>query len=254
MNIKYAVSDTTVMTGRVMKQLLRSVDTIITVLIMPIMILLVFRYVIGGAMNYGGYGSADYLLSGILIYTVLSGISYVAYRLSADVQKGIFERFHSMPIAKSSILGGHVLTSVITNMVSVVAVILIGLLIGFRPQADILQWLAAAGVMLLFTVAMTWVSVFFGLIAKTVESASIFAYLLMGLGFMSSAFAPVDTMPSGLAAFARYQPITPIVDSVRELLLGQPVWSDVLIALAWCVGIIAVFWVLSVRAYKRKMR
>lgn len=254
MNIKYAISDTAVMTGRVMKQLLRSVDTIITVLIMPIMMLLAFRYVFGGAMSYGAYSSVDYILPGILMFTVISGIAYVAFRLNTDVQKGIFERFHSMPIAKSSILGGHALTSIITNMLSVAAVMLIGLLVGFRPQADLAGWLAAVGVTLLFTAAMTWVSVFFGLIAKTVESASVFSYLLMGLGFVSSAFAPVDTMPAGLAAFARYQPMTPIVDSVRGLLLGNPVRSDVLIALAWCVGIIAVFWVLSVRAYKRRMR
>jgi ABC-2 type transport system permease protein len=254
MNIKYAIGDTVVMTSRVMKQILRSVDTIITVLIMPIMMMLAFRYVFGGAMSFGAYGAADYILPGILMFTVMSGIAYVAYRLNIDVQKGIFERFHSMPIAKSSILGGHVLTSVITNMISVIAVILVGLLIGFRPQAGAVQWFLATAIMLLFTAAMTWVSVFFGLIAKSVESASVFSYLLMGLAFVSSAFAPVDTMPAALAAFARYQPMTAIADSVRCLLLGQPTGHSLPVALAWCIVIGAAFWALSVRAYTRKMR
>ncbi|MDR2751389.1 MAG: ABC transporter permease, partial [Clostridiales bacterium] len=134
-----AIADTLVMTGRVMKQVTRSVDTVITVLIMPVMMLLAFRYVLGGAMNYGSFSSSNYILPGILMYAVLSGVSYTGFRLSIDVKKGIFERFHSMPIAKSSILGGHVLTSAIANMLSVIAVALAGLLTGFKPHADLGQ-------------------------------------------------------------------------------------------------------------------
>jgi ABC-2 type transport system permease protein len=253
MSIKYAISDTGVMTGRVLRQMLRSVDTLITVLLMPIMILLLMRYVFGGAMNLGA-GTADYVLPGVILMCILSGIAYTAFRLNIDVQKGIFERFHSMPIAKSSILGGHVLSSVVSNAASVIALILIGLLVGFRPQADLTGWLLAAVILLLFTAAMTWMSVFFGLIAKSPETAGAFSYLLLALAFVSSSFVPVETMPAGLAAFARYQPMTPIADSVRSLLLGQPAGSSVWIALAWCVGIGAAFWALSVRAYRQRRR
>jgi ABC-2 type transport system permease protein len=254
MNIRYALSDTAVMTGRVMKQILRSVDTIITVLLMPIMMLLAFTFVFGGAMNLGGVSSADYMLPGVIITCILSGVAYTAYRLKADTQKGIFERFHSMPIAKSSILGGHVLTSVISNVLSVVVIVLVGLLVGTRPQASFIGWLQVIAIVLLFTVAMTWTSVFFGLIAKSLETAGIFSYLLIGLAFTGSAFVPVETMPAALAAFARYQPMTSIADSLRLLLLGRPAGTVIWIALAWCVGIGAAFWALSVRAYKQKAR
>jgi ABC-2 type transport system permease protein len=252
--MRYAIKDTATMTGRVMRQLLRSVDTIVTVLILPIMMLLLFRYVIGGAMDFGAFGAADYVLPGVLLMTIVSGIAYVAYRLAADVQRGIFERFHSMPIAKSSILGGHALTSVITNAASVVAVLLAGLLVGFRPQAGPAEWLLAAALLLLFTTALTWVSIFFGLLSKSLETAGIFSYPLIGLEFASSAFAPVDSMPAGLAAFARVQPMTPIADSVRLLLAGRSAGGDLWLAFAWCLGIIAAFWALSVWAYRRRGR
>ncbi|MDR1796311.1 MAG: ABC transporter permease [Clostridiales Family XIII bacterium] len=252
--IQYAISDTVVMTGRVMKQVLRSLDTIITVLLMPVALLLAMNYVIGGAMDLGGVATADYMLPGIIIMCVLSGVAYTAYRLHVDVQKGIFERFHSMPIAKSSILGGHVLTSVVTNAVSVIAIVLIGLLIGFRPAAGAVGWLLAALVVLLFITAMTWISVFFGLITKSVETVGVFSYLLIGLTFTSSSFAPVSSMPPALAAFARHQPMTAVADSIRLLLLGEPVGSSFAASIVWCVAIGAVFWALSVNAYRRQQR
>jgi ABC-2 type transport system permease protein len=254
MNVKYAISDTFVMTGRVMKQVLRSVDTIITVLLMPVMMLLAFTFVLGGAMNLGGVGSADYMLPGVILMCVLNGVSYTAYRLKADVQRGIFERFYSMPIARSSILGGHVLTSIISNCVSVAAVILVGVLVGSRPQPGFTGWLQTAGIVLLFTAAATWISVFFGLVAKSLETAGIFSYLLIGLTFTSSSFAPVDSMPPALAAFARYQPMTPIADSLRLLLLGQPAGNTAWMAAVWCAGAMAVFWALSIMAYNRQQQ
>jgi ABC-2 type transport system permease protein len=254
MNIRYAISDTLVMTGRVLKQILRSPDTIITVLLMPVLTLLAMNYVFGGAMNLGGVGIANYMLAGVIMTCVLSGIAYTAYRLRIDVQQGIFERFHSMPVAKSSILGGHVLTSLASNAVSVVAIILIGLLIGFRPEASVLGWLLATLIILLFIAAMTWISVFFGLVTKSLETVGIFVYPLIGLAFTSSSFVPVDTMPTALAAFAKYQPMTPIADSVRLLLLGEPVGSSLPIAIAWCLIIGAAFWLLSVKAYGQKRR
>jgi ABC-2 type transport system permease protein len=252
MNIGYAISDTAVMTGRVARHVLRSLDTIITALIMPIAILLAMNYVFGGALNLGGVAAADYMLAGVIMMCVLSGVAYTAYRLHADVRNGIFERFHSMPIAKSSILGGHVLTSIVSNAVSVIAIILIGMLIGFRPAAGVGGWLLAALLILFFISAMTWVSVFFGIITKSVETVGVFSYLLIGLVFTSSSFVPVGTMPSALAAFAKYQPMTPIADSVRLLLLGEPAGANLIIALAWCLVIGAAFWLMSLKAYRQR--
>jgi ABC-2 type transport system permease protein len=241
------------MSGRVAKQLTRSVDTIITVLVMPVMILLAMRYVFGGAMDLGGVGTADYMLPGVMLMTVMSGVAYTGYRLHWDISKGIFERFRSMPIAESSILGGHVVVSVASNIVSVSAIMLIGLLVGFRPLAGLAGLSLAMLVMLLFTAALTWISVFFGTISKSPETVGIFSYVLVALGFVSSSFVPIETMPEALAAFARCQPMTPIADSVRLLLLGRPPGASLWIALAWCLGIGAAFWALSVRAYKQKM-
>jgi ABC-2 type transport system permease protein len=194
------------------------------------------------------------MLSGVILMCVLSGVAYTAYRINIDVQKGVFERFRSMPIAKSSILGGHVLTSVISNSVSVAAIVLVGLLVGARPQASPIGWLLAVGIILLFTAAMTWISVFFGLAAKSTETVGVFSYVLIGLTFTSSAFSPVETMPHALAAFASRQPMTPIADSLRLLLLGQPAGDNTWKAAFWCVGIAAVFWVLSIRIYRLRQR
>jgi ABC-2 type transport system permease protein len=227
-------------------------DTVITVLLMPVAMLLAMRYVFGGAMDLGGVGAADYMLPGVVLMCVLSGVSYTAYRLYMDVQKGIFERFRSMPIAKSSILGGHVITSMLSNALSVGAVIAVGLLVGFRPAASALGWLLAALLILLFIAAMTWISVFFGLITKSVETVSVFSYLLIALTFTSSAFAPTETMPPVLAAFARFQPMTPIADSLRSLLLGEPAGGALPVAFAWCAAIGLLFYALSVRTYSRR--
>jgi ABC-2 type transport system permease protein len=242
------------MSWRVMKRLTRSLDTVITVLIMPIMMLLAFRYVFGGAMNLGGVGAADYMLPGSVLICIESGVAYVGYRVFMDVHSGIFERFHAMPPAKSSILGGHVVVSLASNLISVAAIILVGLLIGFRPQAGLGGWLLAFAVIVLFSAALTWLGVFFALIARSSDTASVWNYIVMGLGFVSSSFAPVNTMPAALAAFARYQPITPVADSLRLLLLGQPTGNTVWIAFCWCIGICALFWALSVWACKQKQK
>jgi ABC-2 type transport system permease protein len=252
MNIRYAISDVSVMTGRVMKQLFRSVDTIITVLLMPVAMLLAMRYVFGGAMNFGVHGAADYVLPGIIIMCISSGVAYVAYRVNGDVKNGIFERFRSMPIAESSILGGHVISSIATNFVAIILVILIGLATGFRPQATLIGWLVAAVFILLLIAALTWMSVFFGLIARSPDTSGVFSYILLCLCFISSALVPVDSMPSGLAAFAKHQPMTPIANALRSLLLGEPAGGDLWIALAWCVAIGAAFWAAAVWAYKKR--
>jgi ABC-2 type transport system permease protein len=237
------------MSWRVAKRITRSLDTVITILIMPIMMLLAFRYVFGGAMNLGGVGAADYMLPGSVLICIESGIAYVGYRVFMDVHSGIFERFHAMPIAKSSILGGHVVVSLASNLISVAAIILVGFLVGFRPQAGLVEWLLALALIALFAAALTWVGVFFALIARSSDTATVWNYIVIGLSFVSSSFAPVDAMPAPLAAFARNQPITPIADNLRNLFLGHPIGNELWLAIGWCVVIGATFWVLSVRTF-----
>ena len=249
----HAFSDTSVMLGRSLRHVTRSTDTIITVTIMPIAFLLLFVYVFGGAIRTGTDNYVNYLLPGILLIAVASGISYTAFRLFNDLQSGIFERFHSMPIARSSVLWGHVLTSLVSNAISVVAIVLVALLMGFRSSAGVLAWLAVAGILLLFTLTLTWIAVIAGLSAKSTDGAAAFSYPIIFLPFVSSAFVPTASMPAPVRAFAENQPVTLIVDTIRALFEQQPVGNDIWVALAWCVGILVVAYVLAMVTYRRKM-
>jgi ABC-2 type transport system permease protein len=245
--------DTSVMFGRTIRHVTRSVDTIITVTIMPIAFLLLFRYVFGGAIQAGTDNYVNYLMPGVLLIAIASGISYTGFRLFNDLQSGIFERFHSMPIARSSVLWGHVLTSLVSNAISVVIIILVGLLIGFRSSAGVLAWLAVAGILALFTLALTWIAVIAGLLAHSPDGASAFSYPIIFLPFVSSAFVPTNTMPGPVRAFADNQPVTSIVNTIRALLAQQPVGHDIWTALAWCVAILIVAYALAMKAYRRKI-
>ncbi len=247
---EHFLNDMGVMLGRSMRHIMRSVDTIFTVCITPIAMMLLFVYVLGGAIQSGAENYVNYLLPGILLIAVASGISYTAYRLFQDKQRGIIERFHSMPVARSSVLWGHVLTSVVSNVISITVIILVALLMGFRSSAGLLSWLAVAGILVLFTLALTWVAAIAGLSANSMEAATAFSYPLIFLPFISSAFVPTDTMPSAVRAFAENQPVTSIVETIRALLAGQPVGHDIWAALAWCLGILIVAYVFAVRTYK----
>jgi ABC-2 type transport system permease protein len=245
--------DTTVLTGRSLKHVTRSPDTIITTAIVPVAMMLLFVYVFGGAINTGSDSYVNYLLPGIVLITIGSGISYTALRLFLDMQSGLFGRFQSMPIARSSVLWAHVLTSLVANLVSVVVVVLVAVVIGFRSPAGVSAWLAVAGILILFTLALTWLAVIPGLTATSIDGASAFAYPLIFLPFISSAFVPTDTMPGPVRAFAENQPVTSIVNAIRDLFTQQPVGSDIWVALAWCVGILVVGYVFAMRTYRRKI-
>ena len=247
------VGDTAVLTGRTMRHVTRSPDTIITTAIMPIAIMLLFVYVFGGAIDSGSVSSVNYMLPGILLITIGSGIAYTAFRLFTDLQGGIFERFQSMPIARPGVLWAHVLTSLTANAISLALVIGVAFAMGFRTGAGPLAWLAVAGILLLFTLALTWIAVIPGLTAKSIDGASAFSYPLIFLPFISSAFVPTRTMPGPVRAFADNQPVTSIVDTIRALFAGQPVGSGVWTALAWCVGILVVAYVVANVVYRRKI-
>lgn len=248
----HLLQDTGVLHARLMRHVLRSPDTLITTAIMPIAIMLMFVFVLGGAIDTGDASYIDYMLPGILLITIASGVSYTAMRLFQDLHTGIFERFQSMPIARSSVLWAHVLTSLVANLISLAAVVLVALLLGFRSGAGIGAWLAVLGVLVLFTLALTWIAVIPGLLAKSLDGAVAFSYTLIFLPFVSSAFVPTDTMPGPVRFFAENQPVTSIVDAIRGLLAQQPVSGDIWIALAWCLGILAVAAGFAMLAYRRR--
>lgn len=249
----YYFSDLSVMLGRSMRHISRSMDTIITVTITPIVMMLLFVYVFGGAIQTGAENYVNYLLPGILLIAIASGIAYTAFRLFMDMQRGIFERFYSMPIARSTVLWGHVLTSLVSNAISVVVIILVALVMGFRSSAGVMAWLAVAGILALFTLALTWIAAIAGLSAKSIDGASAFSYPLLFLPFISSAFVPTESMPSGVRIFAENQPVTSIVEAIRALLSGRPVGNDLWITLAWCLGIMLVAYVCAMRVYRKRM-
>ncbi|MCR2811817.1 ABC transporter permease [Microbacterium sp. zg.Y1084] len=251
----HVLSDTGILTGRSLRHVLRSPDTIITTAVTSIALMLLFVFVLGGAIDVGsGTSYVSYTLPGILLITIASGIAYTAYRLFVDLQDGVYERFRSMPIARSSPLWAHVLTSLAANIVSLAIVVGVALLLGFRSNASPGAWLAVSGILVLFTLALTWLAVIAGLSAKTIDGASAFSYPLIFLPFISSAFVPTGTMPAPVAWFAEHQPVTPIVDTIRALLTAQPVGGDIWIALGWCTGILAVAFAVAMAILRRRAR
>ena len=250
---KYFVRDTNALLGRSLRHILRSPDTIITTAVTPIAMLLMFVYVFGASIHTGGGKYVNYLLPGILLITVASGVAYTSVRLYTDMSGGVLERFQSMPIARSAILWAHVLTSVIANLISLALVVLAAVAIGFRSGAGPIAWLEVLGIIVLFTLALTWLAVIAGLVAKSPDGAGAFAYPLLFLPFVSSAFVLTAGMPGPVRWFAEHQPVTSIVDTLRNLYAEKPLGNDVWIALAWCAGILVVAWVLAARTYHRRL-
>ncbi|MFC7580759.1 ABC transporter permease [Schaalia naturae] len=257
MTTTHFFSDTAVLTGRSMRRITRSLDTIITTALIPIALMLMFVYVLGGAVDTGaGAGASsyvNYMLPGVLLFTVGSGITYTAVRLFADMKGGIFERFQSMPIARSSALWAHALTSLAGNVLSLAIVVAIALLIGFKTGAGVLAWLAVVGILLLFTLALTWIAIIAGLAAKTSDGATAFSYPILFLPFISSAFVPTDTMPGPVRWFAEHQPVTSIVNTIRNLFEQQPIGDEIWVALAWCLGILLAAYLIAMAVYRRKI-
>jgi ABC-2 type transport system permease protein len=251
-NIATAFSDTMVMAGRRLRHSFRSVDTIITVVAMPVVFMLLFVYVFGGSINTGSGTYINYIVPAIILMTISSGVAYTALGINTDIASGFFDRFRSMPIAESSILTGHVVTSIVFTAVSSIIVIAVALVLGFRTSAGVVEVLSVIGIFLLYTMVTTWLAVMFGLLAKTAEGAGIFAYPLLFLPFLSSGFAPTKTMPGPLQAFAENQPVTHIINAVRALLTGRPVGNDATIAVAWCLVLLVAAYFASMYIYKNR--
>jgi len=245
------LADTAVLTGRTMRHVTRSTDTVITTALTPVAIMLMFVYVFGGAISTGPVRYVTYQLPGILLITIASGVAYTALRVFTDMRSGIFERLRSLPIARSGVLWAHVLTSLAANVLALALVVAVAVGLGFRSDAGPAAWLAVAGLLILFTLALTWIAVIPGLLAKSADGAGAFSYPLVFLPFISSAFVPTATMPGPVRAFADHQPATAIVDALRDLLTGRPAGPELVTALAWCAGILVVACFFAGVAYRR---
>jgi ABC-2 type transport system permease protein len=255
--MKKAIRQTWVLFGRSLRHILRSPDTIMTIMVQPVIFMLLFVYVFGGAVKNSLPPETNYVtyqLPGILIMTIAMGITYSAIRVFLDREKGMLSRLNSMPVNRSSFLWGHILTSLISNAVSLCFVMVIAFIMGFRTSAGLLEWLGITGILTFLILALTWVAMIAGLTAKTAEGASAISYPVAFLPFVSSTFVPVETMPPILRVFAENQPTTPIVETLRALLNGTPVGSNAWIALAWCFGILITAWFIAMRIYKRQLR
>ena len=241
------VSDSTTMLRRRLRHMLRYPSMTVILVGTPVVILLMFVYVFGSTLGAGlggpSGGRADYveyITPGILLMTVAAVAQGTAISVAMDMTGGIIARFRTMPISRASVLTGHVLGSTLQTMLAVAAVLGVAVLIGFRPDAGPVEWIAAIGVLAMITFALTWLTVALGLVTRSVETASNLPMPLIFLPFLGSGFVPTDTMPAGVRLFAEYQPFTPVIETVRGLLLGAPIGNNAVIAVAWCVGIILV--------------
>lgn len=249
-----SVKDTWTMAKRSLSHIVRSPDTIVTVVITPIVLLLMFVYVLGGALGAqtGSVEYVDYITPGIIIYTVLSGIAYASLRLNTDVTKGIINRFRTMPVAPSSILSGQAVSSALSNLLSCILVLAAAFAAGFRTDAGLTEWLMFTGLLALFILAMTWMAIYFGIKAKSAEGAGSFSYILIFLVFLSPSFVPTSSMAPILRSFAENQPFTPIIETMRSLLTNGTAGNKAGLAFAWSAGILVVMYALSIWAYKKK--
>ncbi|MXM68965.1 ABC transporter permease, partial [Streptomyces sp. HUCO-GS316] len=233
------MSSLATMIGRCIRLTRRDVDAMIMSLMLPIMMMVLFVYLFGGAIQTGG-DYVTYVAPGVLLLCTAWGAAQTGVGVASDMTNGIVDRFRSMDVSGASLLGGHVMASIVKNIASTVVVICVALLIGFRPEADLLGWLAAAGILVAFILAMSWLSALVGLLTKSTDAAASFAFVMMFLPYISSAFVPIHTLPSWLQGVARNQPCTAIIESVRGLLLDRPVGDHAWIGLVWSGGILLV--------------
>jgi ABC-2 type transport system permease protein/oleandomycin transport system permease protein len=250
--IYWAAADGLVLAKRNLVQIPRIPELLVFATIQPVMFVLLFRYVFGGAIDVGGISYVDFLMAGIFVQTVAFGSMTTGIGLAEDLQRGLVDRFRSLPMARSAVLTGRTIADLARNAFVVVVMLVVGLLVGFRPEADLTGWAAAIGLLLLFSFAFSWVAATIALLVRSVEAVQQASFIwLFPLTFASSAFVQTDGMPGWLRTFADHQPLTQIIDTVRGFLLGQPVGSAGWQALAWCVGIVLVFVPLSVSLYRR---
>lgn len=242
------------MTKRSVIYSIRNLDTLITAIILPVAMMLLFVFVFGGAIDVGEYHYVNYVTPAIILMCVGYCAATTSVSIQVDMKTGIIDRFRSMNVSRTCVLGGQVTASVMRNILSTILVILVAMLIGFRPSAGLLEWGLIALLLLAYTIAFTWAALFFGLIAKTAESASVFGFVALLLPYLSSAFVPIETMPQALQVFARYQPFTPITDALRALTFGVVDKTAIILSIVWIAGAGLVAYAASLAAYKTKKR
>jgi ABC-2 type transport system permease protein len=249
----WLTSDSWIMTKRSITHIIRSLDQVMSLIMFPIMFMLLNRYVLGGAIDTGDVGYANYLFAGILVQTLAFGANYTTINLAVDMKEGIVDRFKSLPMASSALLIGHITSDLVRNVISGIIIVLVGLAVGFRPNASITEWLLVIGLGLLFSLAISWLSAILGLVVKSLEAAQWIGFVIIfPLTFISSAFVPTSTMPGPLRAFAENQPITHVIDAMRSWLVGTPMGDSAWLALIWCVGIIVVCMPLAAYMFRRR--
>ena len=249
--LRHTVIDTTTMIGRSIRLSRRNVDTLIMSIVLPLLMMALFVYVFGGAIDTGT-AYVTYVVPGIVLLCAGYGAASTAMSVADDMNGGMIDRLRSLPIRASAVLTGHVVASVARNALSTTIVVVAAVAMGFRPTASPVEWLLAAALILLYVLALSWLAAGLGTIARSVESASVLSFFMLFLPYLSSAFVPTDTMPGALRALSDHQPITPVIETVRGLLTGTPVGDSGWIALAWTVGLLAASVALAVVLYRRR--
>jgi ABC-2 type transport system permease protein len=254
-NLVWAVNDAWIMTKRSVLHIIRSLDQVMSLILFPIMFMILNRYVFGGAIDTGNVTYANYLFAGIFVQTLAFGANYTTINLAVDMKEGIIDRFKSLPMASSALLVGHVLADLVRNIISGIIIVIMGLIVGFRPNASLRDWLAVIGIALIFTLAISWLSAILGLLVKSIEAAQWVGFVIIfPLTFLSSAFVPTNTLPQVLRVFAENQPLSHVINAIRALLVGTPLGNSAWLAVIWSVGIIAIALPLSVYLFRNKSR
>lgn len=248
----WAFADSFTMIRRNLIHIVNNKDQLLSVAIQPIMFMLLFRYVFGGAINTGGTSYVNFLVAGILVQSAAFGATTTSLGVATDLTKGIMDRFRSLPMLNAAMLIGHTTADLVRNLVSSAIMVAVGFLVGFRPTATLIEWLAVIGILLLFTYAMSWLSAILGLLARSIEAVQWFGFIIIfPLTFASSAFVPTAGMPKYLRLFAENQPVTQVIEAIRAWLVGTPIGNYGWLALAWCLATLLTAMVLASHLFRK---
>lgn len=250
----WALLDSSVLIRRSLRHIFRNTDQLLSLFMQPIMFMLLFRYVFGGAINTGGTSYVNFLVAGILIQTAAFGATTTSLSVATDLTRGIIDRLKSLPIVSSAVMTGHVVADLVRNLISSTVMVLVALLVDFRPVASFTDWLQIIGLLILFTLAFSWLSAVVGLLSKSVEAVQWFGFVLVfPLTFASAAFVPTDTMPKYLRLFAENQPVTHVIEAMRSFMVGTPMGNHGIAAVIWCLALIAIFMPLAAYLFRTKV-
>src|SRR5215210_934161 len=249
----WTLSDSWTLTKRSVKHITRNLDQLFSVALFPMMFFLLFRYVFGGAIDTGDISYVNFLVAGIFVQMLAFGANYTTLNLAIDLQRGIVNRFRSLPIARPALLVGHVAADLVRNIISGLIVIGVSFLVGFQPVASVTDWISIFGIAILFSLAISWISAIMGLIVKSIEAAQWTGFIVIfPLTFVSSAFVPTETMPGPLRLFAENQPLTHVIEAIRSWLVGTPIGDSGWLAFVWCTGVIVIAMPVATWLFKRQ--